>query len=125
MRLERFVELRRSAWLSTTIFSPPPAKDVSTVPSTVAEPISGNVEIEENGPLGNEVFPSVHQIPCNSSSSDNNGGIIETDGSGIKWRYATQGELLAGAIESATQYTRVTLTDIYPRNAAAGGKHPK
>ena len=88
MRFERFVELRRSAWLSTTMFSP--AKDVSAMPSTaVAEPTRGDVEIEQD--LGDELFP-VRQIASNNhNGSSSNGSRIETDDSGIKWRYATQG----------------------------------
>ena len=94
IRLERFVELRRSAWLATTMFSPPappPTKDVSTMASTVVEPIrGGNIGVEED-PLENEVLSSVRQIPLNNRSNGGSSSSVETDGSGIKWRYATQG----------------------------------
>ncbi len=78
-RLERFVELKRSAWLSTPILWA--AKDVPAMPPAVSEPAQ-QCKTEIDRDLGTEVFP----MPQLSFD-----GGAERDGSGIKWRYATQG----------------------------------
>ncbi|RYP41763.1 hypothetical protein DL767_000779 [Monosporascus sp. MG133] len=82
MRIERFVELRRPAWLSTPILWP--TKDIAPLSSPAPGPPVEGI----NG--GDKSF-GTEMLPFN----DDRGADV--NGSGIKWKYASQGSMLHDA----------------------------
>ncbi|RYP10283.1 hypothetical protein DL764_000775 [Monosporascus ibericus] len=76
MRIERFVELRRPAWLSTPILWP--TKDITPLSVPTPGPPVGGMNGGDKG-FGTEMLPF----------DDDRGADVNT--SGIKWKYASQG----------------------------------
>ncbi|RYP54825.1 hypothetical protein DL768_000389 [Monosporascus sp. mg162] len=82
MRIERFVELRRPAWLSTPILWP--TKGIVPVsPPAPGPPVEGMNDGDES--FGTQMLPF------------NDGRGADVNGSGIKWKYASQGSMLHDA----------------------------
>ncbi|RYP25171.1 hypothetical protein DL765_000052 [Monosporascus sp. GIB2] len=82
MRIERFVELRRPAWLSTPILGS--TKDIAPLSAPVSAPSVQGMGDGDKSP-GTEVLPF----------TDDRG--TDMNGSGIKWKYASQGSVLHDA----------------------------
>ncbi|RYP80962.1 hypothetical protein DL770_006038 [Monosporascus sp. CRB-9-2] len=82
MRIERFVELRRPAWLSTPILWP--TKDIAPLSAPApGPPVEGMDDSDKS--FGTEMLPF----------NDDRGA--DMNGSGIKWKYASQGSMLHDA----------------------------
>ncbi|RYP71423.1 hypothetical protein DL771_004790 [Monosporascus sp. 5C6A] len=82
MRIERFVELRRPAWLSTPILWP--TKNIAPLSARApGPPVQGMNDGEKS--FGTEMLPF------------NNDRGADMNGSGIKWKYASQGSILHDA----------------------------
>ncbi|RYP32562.1 hypothetical protein DL766_003887 [Monosporascus sp. MC13-8B] len=82
MRIGRFVELRRPAWLSTPILGS--TEDIAPLSASVSAPSVQRMDDGDKS-LGTEVLPF----------TDDRGA--DMNGSGIKWKYASQGSVLHDA----------------------------
>ncbi|RYP48600.1 hypothetical protein DL769_011188 [Monosporascus sp. CRB-8-3] len=76
MRIERFVELRRPGWLATPILWP--RKDIAPLSAPAPGPLVQGMNDGDKS-FGTEMLPF----------NDDQGA--DTNGSGIKWKYASQG----------------------------------